>query len=638
MKKNLVLALMLVPVMALSQKLTFPADLYKASTIPDSMKTNANSVVRIEESSLEIKSPAKATLSIKKLITLLNSQAAEELTFVYYYDDFRTINEVEIKVYDESGTLDRKYSKKDMRDISANGGSTLVSDNRYLYLEIATPGYPATIEVSYKISSNGLMDYNDWEPQGYEQSVQNSKFTVSLPEAQVLRHKTTNIRIKPSETSVNGLKNYTWTVAGLKALKVEKGSQYWASYPRINMSPADFEIDNVKGNLSSWEEFGRFYYQLSSKQFDLSAVRQQEIREMTAGLKTEREKIEFLYRYMQQNMRYVSIQLGIGGWKPFAASFVDDKKYGDCKALTHYMQSLLQAVNITSYPALINAGENAEKADLMFSNNIFNHVILMVPQPKDTVWLECTSNTALPGKLGTFTENRNALIIQSEGSYLQSTPFSSASANTLEMISDVQLTETGAAKVKLNLNGKGEYRDDMIYSFARQKSEDQKLWLVNSLGLKQADTWSTQHMSEMDEVKRAIIDLEYSKLYEFSAGSKQFYRPRLQKLWQLSLPEDLERKTDYYLNCPVIKTDKTVFHLPEGFEPESLPLSVEKITAAGMYKSNFVYNEEENTVTSTASINIPNQKISVKLYPAAKAFFDEVIKAESRRLIIRKKG
>ena len=67
---------------------------------------------------------------------------------------------------------------------------------------------------------------------------------------------------------------------------------------------------------------------------------------------------------------------------PFPATFVDEKKYGDCKALSNYMRALLKAVDIPSYYALIRAGENEEPADFDFPHNNFNHAILCVPFKK----------------------------------------------------------------------------------------------------------------------------------------------------------------------------------------------------------------------------------------------------------------
>src|SRR6185312_13501516 len=140
-------------------------------------------------------------------------------------------------------------------------------------------------------------------------------------------------------------------------------------------------------------------------------------------------KARFLYNYLQKNVRYVSVQLGIGGYKPFPASFVDEKKYGDCKALSNYMLTLLKTVGIPSYCAVINAGTNAEPADPDFVNDPFNHIILCVPFKNDTTWLECTSATSPFGKLGSFTENRKALLVTEDGGKLVNTPRSTMQDN-----------------------------------------------------------------------------------------------------------------------------------------------------------------------------------------------------------------
>jgi hypothetical protein len=79
--------------------------------------------------------------------------------------------------------------------------------------------------------------------------------------------------------------------------------------------------------------------------------------DLVKGFDDPVEKVRTLYNYMQQRTRYVSIQVGIGGWQPFLASVVDEKGYGDCKALAHYMKSILDAVGIRSvYTLVMNKG------------------------------------------------------------------------------------------------------------------------------------------------------------------------------------------------------------------------------------------------------------------------------------------
>ncbi len=201
----------------------------------------------------------------------------------------------------------------------------------------------------------------------------------------------------------------------------------------------------------------------------------------------DKEKMKLIYKYLQNNFRYVSIQLGIGGYKPFQASFVNKKKYGDCKALSNYMQACLDAVGITSYQALINAEYNSEKVDPLFPQNAFNHVILCVPGKKDTTWLECTSNTTDFGMLGSFTENRNALLITPDGGVLVSTPKSKASENIFNMSTKVTLNDDASGASESILKTSGEYKQDIVHQVANEKKDEQKSFLVTDLGFIQPD-------------------------------------------------------------------------------------------------------------------------------------------------------
>ena len=94
------------------------------------------------------------------------------------------------------------------------------------------------------------------------------------------------------------------------------------------------------------------------------------VKELVKNAPSQEEKIKVLYHYLQENMRYVSVQLGIGGWQTFDAKYVEENKYGDCKALTNFMKSMLKAADIEAYAALIKNGRNVLDQEIDFDFKI----------------------------------------------------------------------------------------------------------------------------------------------------------------------------------------------------------------------------------------------------------------------------
>ena len=121
--------------------------------------------------------------------------------------------------------------------------------------------------------------------------------------------------------------------------------------------------------------------------------------------------------------------MGIGGWQPFEASLVDQYGYGDCKALSNYTKSLLESLNIEARYTLVKAGEDEPNIISDFPSRQFNHVILCVPNQGDTLWLECTSQTNPFGYTGTFTSDRDVLVVTDGGGKIVHTPVYSQKDN-----------------------------------------------------------------------------------------------------------------------------------------------------------------------------------------------------------------
>lgn len=622
-----------------AQDKDIPKELYTASGIPDSLKEDANSVVRYSMDEVTLKSQDKVLQKHHSLITILNEKGDREaITQLFYNKKYDTYSYVDIHVYDATGKVIKKYHKGDMYDGLASDNETLVTDERFLGLKHTVSNYPETIEVEYEENLTSFISLPTWYIQDQrEQSVQNSQYKIITNPDIGFRYENKNTTIVPVKTNSGSAEAYNWVVKNIKAIKKEENSMSWTVLPRILFATNKFEFYGVPGDISSWQSFGKWIQALNADVSTLSPQRIQEIKKMTDTIKTDKDKARFLYRYMQQSMRYVSIQLGIGGLKPFAATFVDEKKYGDCKALSNYMHALLGAVGINSYYTIINAGANEEPADFSFAHNPFNHVILCVPFKNDTTWLECTSSTQPFGVLGSFTENRHGLLITEDGGKLVNTPKSTAIENQFNSEAHIKLEADGGAKAQIKILSTGEYRD-MYIGMAAIKLDEQKEFLLRNLSIKQPSVFDFKSDQDVGGVKRIDLDLEYDKFCDVIAGDKQFYKPLAFNLWGVTVPPLEKRKTDFYFEHPMQKTCVTTIDLPAGFEVETMPTNVSLKFSYGTYEINYAYDAAKNEVISKAKFILNTQVIPAAKYTEMQQYMDGIAKAQNKKLVIKKKA
>jgi len=249
---------------------------------------------------------------------------------------------------------------------------------------------------------------------------------------------------------------------------VEKKQRYRDFYDnevKVLISPRKFKLDNAEGSLTSWSSFGDWFLNLNNEPYQLDPKTIAFISQLNAVDK--KEFIRQLYTYMQDKTRYVSIQLGIGGFKSLPTEAVEKYGYGDCKALSTYMKNMLDYAGIKSNYILVRAGSDVANVEADFPSNQFNHVYIGVPLPSDTVYLECTSQISPSNYTGTFTDDRNVLWIEKNASKIIRSRVYLHTQNIRMSKMNIKLTPEGDAVITNNQNSQGVFFDEvMIYKFA----------------------------------------------------------------------------------------------------------------------------------------------------------------------------
>jgi transglutaminase-like putative cysteine protease len=607
---------------------------FDLSSVPDAVKKDADVIKRFEDIVFEVTDIDRASYKVHKMLTIQNEKGKSELLFNEYTSKVVSLDDATITVYDVFGRQINRYRKKDMRTVATGEG--LIEDGYVTYINIPVSNYPVTVEYEYELKFKATLWYPPYDIITPGQGVERSSFTAKVPKDLDLRYKEKNIKLAPQITEDGPNKVYKWTVNNLKPIEDEAGSvSYRSRFPAILLAPKRFSVYGSEGDFTSWKTYGAWYGKLYNGLDELPDDRKAFFRNLVKNAGSDREKIALIYNYLQKNFRYVSIQLGIGGLKPFSADFTDKKKYGDCKALSNFMRAALKAVDIKSYVAIINAGYNSEPVDREFPSDFtLNHVILCVPQPKDSIWLECTSQTIDFGVLSTFTENRNALLITEEGGVLVPTPVSRSNENRLNLTTTVNLAEDGSGQTTTLFQSTGEYKerlDDLL----NKNKDDQKEAIVYGLGFKQPDVFEYSKKDSTGTFT-TVLTMSLEKIPEFTAGNKMFLAPRLYKFTYAKLPKAENRKLDYYFHHPFEHSDTTIFKLPAGASVEALPKPKELSGAYATYSTKYWYNETEKAVYTSSTLVLKQNRIPVTGYAEIKKLFDDILLDDTQRIVIKK--
>lgn len=545
-------------------------------TIDPALTEDANAVVRNELVAIEVAAIDKLYIHTKRTVTVLNEHG-DRFSFVGdAYDKSSEIRNQKVIIYDNLGNEVKEVKKRDFRDRSLVDSGTLYSDNRLSYFDYTPRSYPYTIEYESMVEQESTIFLNSWRPvRHHHVSVENSTYSIKNPAGIPLRKKESNfeganITVKGTELEPEYvLENYA-------AVEYEKlGPALEKITPVVQVALNEFSLVGVEGSGTNWEELGKWEYENLLKGRDaLSESTQAKIGQLTAGVTSNVEKAKIIYNYVQENSRYISVQLGIGGWSPAPASEVDQLKYGDCKGLTNYTKALLESQNIPAYYAVVIAGEEQQDLDEDFASMKGNHVILNLPQEGEDIWLECTSQTLPFNYLGDFTDNRNVLLVKPEGGEIVKTKSYSASENLRESSSRIILNADGSFSATIERNSYGVPYGN-IYGISRATSKDQQIYYKRILShLRSLDIRNIRFDNDREkQVFTEAVDLS-GEGFASKAGKRMLLPLNLFRAETYNLSRSQDRTQPLEIPRGLSFKDHVELELPQDYELEALPESV----------------------------------------------------------------
>lgn len=541
----------------------------------------------------------------------------------------------EASITDLEGNIIRKIKNKEISERSSGStSSTFHSDRMIQSLDFRWTEFPYRLTYTYERTSNQFMFVAYWLPIMFD-DVQHLNYSL---EVDLSENYPVNIKsqgeLEYSAQKLDGRITHLWKSKEAFEYKYQKYSPHTRSIsPGVFVVPENLFFD-IEARQSTWTEYGDWIYNLNRGLDELTDEDLYQVKKLTQGIDDPREKIRVLYHYMQDRTRYINIPLGTGGMKPYPAKYVCENKYGDCKALTIYMQALLKAAGIKSYGVDVFAGAKPYHFDTSISGQFFNHIILCVPLENDTIWLENTSQISPFNYLGTFTQGRNVIIIDSAKSHIIKTPSISKEESLLDSRSEIVLNADKSESGKVVLRSKAGYFERLNSALKNYDDNDKKELIQSYLGLQNAEIeeWSIEKKDR--DSKSISVHCTYTEKNTFKeiANKTVIY---VDAIGIPSFENPEERIYDVQFNYPIFKVDTFVYDITALNKKDlNLPEDTDVSTEYGDFKIEF--SGSDNMIVIRKEFYLKKGVIPVSEYEQFHAFVSESRKQDRKTRIILK--
>jgi transglutaminase-like putative cysteine protease len=613
----------------------FAQDNYDADLIPSALRSRANAAIRNEETVVDMRAADNVTYTVKQAITVLNKNGENSAGLDLFYDKNTTIKSIKGEIYNAVGLLEGKFTQRDFLDQSAVHDFSLYEDTRVKRYLPNKSVYPYTIVYMYEVAFKQNLIIPSWMPKpAADVSVEKSSYTFICKPGDKFRIKTQNLTQKAEESTNEKQRILTWKTSNVIAVKTEAYSPYQETYRTfVKIAPENFSYYNHEASYKNWNELGKWIYDdLLIDRTSLPPATVELIKELVKTAKTDKDKARKIYQYLQDKTRYISVQIGIGGFKPFSAADVDRLGYGDCKALVNYMQSLLKAANIDSYYCIVNAGDEKRSLDPSFASmNQANHVILCLPLAGDTTWLECTSQKIPFGFLSSFTDDRLVLACTPSGGKLLHTPKYTAEQNSQKRTATLSLDKNGNIKGTMNTLFTGTQYDKHEIIQGKLFSDQQKL-LTQNYAIDNINFDKITYTEKKDELPELQENLSFN-IKSYGAVNKNKVFVGINPFYlKIPVQEARNRTMPVYVNRGYTDEDNITYTLDSDFIPIIEPIEKSLQTPFGTYSSHT--SIKGNIITHYRKFTLNEGNFAATSYIDFVKFLTDVNTAEQLRYVL----
>ena len=607
-------------------------------TLP-SHDENTEVVLLYSERIVTVQSADKIKITVREAYKILRPGGREYGTVAVSYNSHSKITGMRGWCIPAQGK-DYEVKDKEAMEISLPkiDGSELVSDvkDKLLRIPAADPGNIVGYEYEEEEQPFVLQDV--WHFQE-SNPVREAHYTLQLPPG--WEYKATWMNYPEAKPAQSGNQSQ-WVVSEVKGIKHEDNMPPWqgvAGQMIVSFFPPGGTAQNQ--GFQNWKQMGTWYQGLTSGRRDASPELKQKVASLTSSAGTPLAKMKVIGDFAQRDIRYVAIELGIGGWQPHPAAEVFTHHYGDCKDKATLMGAMLHEIGIDSYYVVINSERGSVTPETPAHMGGFDHAIIAIKLP-DGVTDSSLGATMVHPKLGKILffdptdemtpfgelhgelQANYGLLVTPDGGDLIELPQLPPTMNGIQRTAKLNLSATGTVSGEVQETRVGDRAWSQRWALRTVTRDADRIkpietLLSHSLGTFQITKASVGNLQLTDQpfmYNYSVVAQNYAK----TAGNLLLVRPRFIGNKSSDLLETKEpRKYPVEFDGPSRDTDTFEITLPAGYEVDDLPPPVNAEYSFASYHSKTEVNGNTLKYTRTFEVkelSVPLSKVEdlKKLY------------------------
>ena len=482
--------------------------------------------------------------------------------------------------------------------------------------------------------------------------VRRARFTLQLPSGWEYDSSWINYAQQKPQTA--GSSQFVWDLENVPAVEIEPQMPPWGAVAgRLEVKYFPRNPAQASQGRGSWHDLGVWYAGLTVSSRQATPEIKQKVAELTSAASTLLDKMKALTSFLQRQIRYVAIEIGIGGYQPHAASDVFLHKYGDCKDKVTLLSSMLHEIGVESYYVIINSERGIALPEFP-SALAFNHVILAIRLPEGVptedlyaavnhpklgrlLFFDPTDPYTPLGYLPSSLQANYGLLVTPDGGELIALPLLAPSTNRLLRTAKFSVTTSGTLSGEVHEIRWGAPAVEERVQFLQATAPERSKVLENYLGGFLAGSVLTGAAVGNLEQYDAGLTLTYRFVvenYAKTAGNLLMLRPRVLGEKGSLLLEEKERKYPVEFREATLQSDVFEIALPPGYVVDELPPPTKVSYDFGAYSSEMAV--EGNTLRYKRTYEIKDVRVPTQSLDSLKKFFRQIAADERSSAILRR--